>query len=63
MPEHPPRRPQALQWDDEHSATPEEAAALRELRRQFWLKIAPPFYDTRVVDYMPGGVYGHLDWD
>jgi hypothetical protein len=56
-------QPLRLQWPDEPPATPptqDKLAVLREQQRHFWLKIAPPHFDTRVTGYHQSR---ELDWD
>lgn len=55
------KRPQALLWGDEAPAAASvKDAPLFELRRHFWSKIAPPIYDTRVIEYQGAD---KLSWD
>lgn len=55
------KRPQALLWGDEApAAASEKDAPLFERRRQFWSKIAPPIYGTRVIQYQDAD---KLSWD
>lgn len=62
--QHPAHTRQALQWPDEEPREPEPVSEeLRELRRQFWSKFAPPIYNTRVVNYPSAAPDGGLSWD
>jgi hypothetical protein len=48
-----------LEWPDEDQSTKPPTAELRAAQVAFWAKVAPPVFDTRVVD---DPTSQELDW-